>query len=97
MPVFDEFHDNCAFDSLPVEAIHPDQLAKEPVAATLGDTPENRRIALSGYFAAVTEMDRNIGRLLDWLEVKRAARDYANHVHGRQRHEYGTSRYMGQG
>ena len=67
--IFDKFHDNCAFDSLPIEAIHPDQLAKEPVAATLGDTPENRRIALSGYFAAVTEMDRNIGRILDWLEA----------------------------
>ena len=95
--VFDDFQDNCAFDSLPVEAIHPDQLAKEPVAATLGDTPENRRIALSGYFAAVTEMDRNIGRLLDWLEANGLRENYANHVHGGQRHEYGTSRYMGQG
>ena len=26
-------------------------------------------MALSGYFAAVTEMDRNIGRMLDWLEA----------------------------
>ena len=66
--VFDDFHENCAFDSVPDEDIHPAQLAKEPTAATLGDTPENRRMALSGYFAAVTEMDRNIGRMLDWLE-----------------------------
>ena len=66
--VFDEFYDNCAFDSVPFEEIHPNQLSKEARAATLGDTPENRRLALSGYFAAVVEMDRNIGRLLDWLE-----------------------------
>ena len=45
----------------------PNQLNKEARAATLGDTPENRRLALSGYFAAIVEMDRNIGRLLDWL------------------------------
>ena len=66
--VFDKYHDDCAFDSVPDEPIHRSQLDKEPGAATLGDTPENRRLALSGYFAAVTEMDRNIGRLLDWLE-----------------------------
>ena len=66
--IFDDFHDNYAFDSVPSEEIHPDQLNKEARAATLGDTPENRRMALSGYFAAIVEMDRNIGRLLDWLE-----------------------------
>ena len=66
--VFDDFHDNYAFDSVPFEDIHPNQLNKEARAATLGDTPENRRLALSGYFAAIVEMDRNIGRILDWLE-----------------------------
>ena len=66
--VFDRYHDECAFDSVPDEPIHHRQLDKEPGAATLGDTPENRRLALSGYFAAIEEMDRNIGRLLDWLE-----------------------------
>ena len=66
--VFNRYHDDCAFDSVPEEPIHRSQLDKEPGAATLGDTPENRRLALSGYFAAITEMDRNIGRLLDWLE-----------------------------
>ena len=67
--VYDDYYQNCAFDSVPQEAIHPNQLSKEPGAATLGDTPENRRLALSGYFAAIKEMDRNIGRLLDWLEA----------------------------
>ena len=65
---FDARHESAAFDSVPDMPIHPRQLAKEPGAATLGDTPENRRLALSGYFVAIEEMDRNIGRLLDWLE-----------------------------
>ncbi len=67
--VFGDYYDNCAFDSVPCEPVHPNQIWKEESAATIGDTPENRRIALSGYFAAIEEMDRNIGRLLDWLEV----------------------------
>ena len=67
--VFDDFHANCAFDTTPIEPVHPQQLSKVPQAATVGSTPELRRDALSGYFAAVTEMDRNIGRLLDWLEA----------------------------
>ena len=66
--VFNKYHDDSAFDSVPDEPIHRSQLDKEPGAATLGDTPENRRLALSGYFTAIEEMDRNIGRLLDWLE-----------------------------
>ena len=66
--LFDDYYDNCPFDSLPNQDIHPDQLNKEPGAATIGDTPENRRSALSGYFAAITAMDQNIGRLIDWLE-----------------------------
>ena len=66
--VFNRYYEDCAFESVPDAPIHANQLAKEPSAATLGDTPENRRLALSGYFAAIEEMDRNIGRLLDWLE-----------------------------
>ncbi len=65
---FDNYYRNCAFESVPDEDIHPNQLSKEARAATVGDTPENRRLALSGYFAAIAEMDRNIGRLLDRLE-----------------------------
>lgn len=30
---------------------------------------EARRRTLAGYYTAVTEMDRNVGRLLDWLEA----------------------------
>ncbi len=66
--VFDDYYDNCPFESVPCEPIHSNQLWKEASAATIGNTPENRRLALSGYYAAIEEMDRNIGRLLDWLE-----------------------------
>ena len=68
--VFNEFYENCAFDSVPCEPVHPNQLHKAETSGPPGDTPENRRLTLSGYFAAVAEMDRNIGRLLDWLEEK---------------------------
>ncbi len=66
--LFNDFYENCAFDSVPVEPIHANQLAKEGSSGSLGDTPENRRMSLSGYFTAIEEMDRNIGRLIDWLE-----------------------------
>ena len=67
--LFDDYYENCAFDSTPVENIHPNQLQKDLQAATVGDNEETRRSALSGYYAAVTAMDTNIGRLLDWLET----------------------------
>ena len=50
-----------------MENIHVDQLNKDSSSATIGYDSENRKSALSGYFTAITEMDRNIGRLLDWL------------------------------
>ena len=68
--VFNHYYDDCAFDSAPCEAVNPNQIAKAPNSGTIGDTPENRRLALSGYYAAIDEMDRNIGRLLDWLEAQ---------------------------
>ena len=67
-PVFGRYYDHCPFESVPWEPVHRNQIWKETSAATIGDTAENRRLALSGYFAAIEEMDRNIGRLLDWLE-----------------------------
>jgi arylsulfatase A-like enzyme len=38
-------------------------------SAPFGYDEEGRRDILSGYFAAVTAMDANLGRLLDWLEA----------------------------
>ena len=66
--LYDDYFHNCAFASVPDEPMHHQHLAKEGAAGSLGFTPESRRATLSGYFAAVTAMDANVGRLLDWLE-----------------------------
>ena len=62
--VYDDYHDNCPFLSTPQEPMHPWQMNSAPY----GRDDASRRALLSGYFAAVTEMDRNLGRILDWLE-----------------------------
>jgi len=61
--LYDEYYRNCGFHSVPRRPVHPWQ-----IAALHWDTEEKRRAALSGYFAAVTALDTNIGRLLDALE-----------------------------
>jgi arylsulfatase A-like enzyme len=61
--LYDDYFKNCAFDSIPNAPIHPWQINSAPH----GRTEEERRAILSGYFAAVTAMDANVGRLLDWL------------------------------
>ncbi len=63
--IYDEYFENCAFTSVPDEPIHPQQINSAPV----GWTPAERRAILSGYYAAVTAMDHNVGRLLDRLEA----------------------------
>ncbi|MGI5819158.1 MAG: sulfatase-like hydrolase/transferase [Armatimonadota bacterium] len=62
---FDMYYHDCPFDSLPDLPMHPWQAAFPEFYTT-----EGRRTYRSGYFAAVTEMDRNIGRLLDELEAQ---------------------------
>ena len=54
-------YDDCPFDSCPQEPVHP---------WAVGLTHENmgNRESLQGYFAAVTAMDIDIGRLLDRLD-----------------------------
>ena len=66
---FDSYFNNSSFDEMPNQKIHRNHLQKHPLASLLGDTPDNRRSALSGYFTSIEEMDRNIGRVIDWLEV----------------------------
>lgn len=46
----------------------PYQLNKKSDPVIIGNNEPSRREALSGYFFAITETDRNIGRLIDWLE-----------------------------
>ena len=53
-------YDDCPFESCPQEPPHP---WCGPLGSHLGD-----RESLKGYFAAVTAMDANIGRILDALE-----------------------------
>ena len=59
-----DLYKDCAFTATPDEPIHKNQATSAP----LGDTPERRRENLTGYYAAITAMDANIGRLLDKLE-----------------------------
>ena len=66
--LFNAYYENCPFASTPNEPMHPQQLHKAGASGSLGFTEEDRRVALSGYFAATTAMDTNVGRLLDWLE-----------------------------
>ena len=66
--LWDDYHANCPFASTPDVPMHPHQLAKEGAAGSLGFTRADRSEALAGYFGAVTQMDANVGRLLDWLE-----------------------------
>ncbi|MFB6219537.1 MAG: sulfatase [Halobacteriaceae archaeon] len=56
-----ERYEDCPFASCPQERTHP-------WATGLTDNMGDRE-ALKGYFAAVTAMDRNLGRVLDRLEA----------------------------
>jgi len=58
-------YDDCPFESCPVEPEHPWAL-KNSVPSGVR---ENRREQLKGYFAAVTAMDANVGRILDKLDA----------------------------
>ena len=55
-------YDDCAFESCPQEARHP-------WAIGLTDQCLGNREMLKGYFAAVTAMDADVGRILDRLEA----------------------------
>ena len=76
--IYDDYFNNCRFDSVDWDPIHPNHLYKsnnthmdKGAAGSIGQTELERRQILSGYFSAITEMDKNIGRLLEWLEEKK--------------------------
>jgi len=54
-------YDDCPFESCPQEPRHP-------WARGLTDNCLGNREMLKGYFAAVTAMDRNVGRIMDRVE-----------------------------
>ncbi len=70
-------YDDCPFDSCPQEERHPwaivprnvDLTRADPTTLGLSNNLGNRE-SLKGYFAAVTAMDLDIGRILDKLEDK---------------------------
>jgi choline-sulfatase len=62
--IYDDYHENCPFASVPEEPMHPWQMNSAPY----GFDDESRRAILSGYYAATTAMDAGVGRILDWLE-----------------------------
>jgi arylsulfatase A-like enzyme len=70
--LFDDYHDHCPFASLP-DGLTPPEWVRD-VTIPVRDAA-TRRVYLSGYFAAVTAMDSNIGRLLDWLEANDLRQD----------------------
>lgn len=59
-------YDDCAFESCPQEAPHPWWSAP---AAAIANAMADPRPSLQGYYAAVTAMDAEIGRLLQWLDA----------------------------
>ncbi len=65
-------YDDCLFESCPQEPMHPGmgfyELQFTRHMSRRGDEPIPIREHLKGYFAAVTAMDANVGRILDWLE-----------------------------
>lgn len=63
--IYDKYYNDCPFESVPENLTPPDWVMELSIPIK---TPEKRREYLSGYYTAVTEMDRNIGRLIDWLE-----------------------------
>jgi choline-sulfatase len=56
-----ESYDNCPFESCPQEPLHPG-------AGPLTRASYGNRELLKGYFAAVTAMDENMGRIIKKLE-----------------------------
>ena len=61
---YDHYFNNCPFNSIARSNLHRDHIN----TAEFAFDEESRRAVLSGYFAAVTEMDRNIGRIIEYLD-----------------------------
>lgn len=58
-----DLYRDCAFEATPDLPLHPDQVKTCPYG-----TGERRKELLRGYYAAISAMDRQIGRLLDRLD-----------------------------
>ena len=65
--LWDDYYENCPFHSVPADEPLPVGFYANPVDG------ERRRRNLAGYFTALDGMDRNLGRLLDWLDHRGVA------------------------
>lgn len=63
---FVSLYSDCQFLSCPQEPLHPWWSAPSPA---ISEAVRNPRPSLQGYFAAVTAMDRQIGRLIHHLDT----------------------------
>jgi choline-sulfatase len=59
-----ETYNDCGFTATPDLPLHPWQANTAPQG-----TGERRKELLHGYYTAITAMDTQIGRILDWLEA----------------------------
>ncbi len=59
---YEDLYKDCPFDSCPQEEMHPDSIFLTK------SVREDLRANLTGYFASVTAMDANIGRIMSELE-----------------------------
>ncbi len=64
-PEFLAMYQDCPFDSTPDLPIHPNQIHSAPV----GDTVEQRRENMTGYYAAISAMDAGIGQIVAQLKA----------------------------
>ena len=65
-----DMYRDCEFSATPDLPIHPNQISTAPFG-----TGEKRKALLRGYYAAITAMDANVGRLTDWLKQNNLERD----------------------
>lgn len=63
-PAYIDLYQDCAFNGIPDVPDHPQSTAGQVYGT------EQRQTNLRGYFAAITAMDANVGRLLDALDVR---------------------------
>ncbi len=70
--IYNDYYNNCEFNSVPSGVALPEWVEHGGIAIR---SEEARRATLSGYYAATTAMDQNIGKLIDWLEENNLRED----------------------
>ena len=65
--LWDDYYNNCPFTSIPT---HEEPRPRGFIMAQRWRNAEHRRESVAGYFTAIQEMDRNVGRVIDWLDEK---------------------------